>query len=317
MRWTTKARIQRVLSTMPAGSHAYYLLQRCFGNFRHFSVATKVQQGVACIAYLNQLGHDIDGWRTVEIGTGWTPIIPIVFWINGQRQCDTYDVAPLLKRGLFFQTIQQLVANPIALTPEPLSPAKRAAVSDKLRRLRNASLLAPSVAKTLHECGICYHPQQDAAHTSLPDGSVDLVFSNVVLEHVPLGDVHRLFAEAHRILRPNGFMAHLIDPSDHFSHGDNAISPINFLRFSSREFDRYNTRFLYQNRVRAGAWRGLIEQHGFTIDIWDCVVNPAALDGLGSLPIHHDFAGVDPEDLCTTAVWVIARRRSDGGVEES
>jgi SAM-dependent methyltransferase len=234
-----------------------------------------------------------------------------VFWINGQQQCDTFDVAPLLKRELFFQTLQQLSANPSALTPQPATAGKRAEVSDRLRRLHNSSLVAPSVANTLHQCGIRYHPQHDAASTSLPDGSVDLVFSNVVLEHVPVTDVHRLFAEARRILRPNGYMAHLIDPSDHFSHGDAAISPVNFLRFSARQFARYNTSFMFQNRLRAGRWRELIEQHGFAIDIWDCVVNQQALDRIAELPLDRDFLGVDPEDLCTTAVWVVARRPAD------
>lgn len=308
MKWTTKARIQRVLSDLPGGPRIYYRLQRSFGNFRNFSVASKVKQGVACIAYLNQLGQQLDGWATVEIGTGWSPIIPIVFWINGQRQCDTFDVAPLLKRELFFQTLQQLAANPIALAPQPMSPEKRAAVTDKLRRLRNSSVIEPSVANALHQCGIRYHPQCDAAQTGLPDGSVDLVFSNVVLEHVPVIEVHRLFAEARRILRPNGYMAHLIDPSDHFSHGDAAISPINFLRFSRSEFSRYNTSFMYQNRIRAGAWRDLIEQHGFEIEVWDCVVNDKALSALPDLPLHQEFDALDPRDLCTTAVWVVARR---------
>lgn len=308
MKWTTKAAIQRLLNNAPMGPTAYYLGQRTFGNFRRFSVTSKVRQAVCCLSYLNGLGEDIEGWHAMEIGTGWTPIIPLVFWLNGLRTCDTYDVAPLMKRKLFFETIRQLSEDPRAVVPQPASAAKRASVADKLRRLVNAAAFAPSVAHVLHECGIRYHAKRDAADTALPSNSVDLVFSNVVLEHVPLASVHRLFAEAYRVLRPNGYMVHLIDPSDHFSHGDASISPVNFLRFSEREFARYNTSFLFQNRIRASAWRTLITDHSFSIRVWDCVVNEKALQLLPSLPVDKAFAGLPPEDLCTTAIWVVATR---------
>jgi len=308
VKWTTKAAIQRLMSHLPMGGDVYYFGQRSVGNFRKFSILSKARQAVRCLEYLNALGEDIEGWHAVEIGTGWTPIIPLVFWLNGLGTCDTYDIAPLMKRGLFFETIRQLSEDPRAVVPQPASAAKRADVADKLRRLANAGAVAPSVSNVLHGCGIRYHAQHDASDTALPPGSVDLVFSNVVLEHVPVAAVHRLLAEAHRVLRPDGYMAHLIDPSDHFSHGDASISPVNFLRFSEQDFARYNTRFLFQNRLRASEWRTLITDHSFTIRVWDCVVNEKAMQMLPSLPIDKAFAHLSPEDLCTTAIWVVAKR---------
>jgi hypothetical protein len=133
------------------------------------------------------------------------------------------------------------------------------------------------------------------------------VFSNVVLEHVPISEVHRLFNEAARILRPTGYMVHLIDPSDHFSHTDPSVSAVNFLRFSEQEFQKYNSRFLYQNRIRASHWRGLIHQHGFEVAYWRARVDADALQRLSTVPIDPSFAPLTPEDLCTTAIWVVAR----------
>lgn len=308
MRWTTKARIQRVLSTAPGGQRIYYTGQRWFGNFKRFSVASKVAQGVACINHLNSLGESIDGWHTVEIGTGWTPIIPLLFWANGQEACDTFDISALFTRELFWKTLEQLAANPRSAIPNLASAALQQRVLERIRALNNSARTQSSAACVLHQCGIRYHPQTDAASTKLPDGSVDLVFSNVVLEHVPVAEVDRLFTEARRILRPNGYMAHLIDPSDHFSHGDASISPVNFLRFSEAEFASYNSRFLFQNRLRASAWRRLVERHHFTIRCWDATVNQQALHGLPALPLDDAFRDMAPEDLCTTAVWVVAQR---------
>lgn len=308
MRWTTKARIQRLLSGAPGGQRLYYIGQRWCGNFKRFSVASKVSQGVACLDHLNSLGEDIDGWHTVEIGTGWTPIIPLVFWANGQAECNTFDVTPLLKHKLFIETVTQLAANPLAAVPRAAPAVTRQQVSERIRLVNNSIRIGASAAHVLHRCGIRYHPGTDAARTRLAPASADLVFSNVVLEHVPAEAIDRMFAEAYRVLRPNGYMAHLIDPSDHFSHGDASISPVNFLRFSEEEFAPYNTKFLFQNRLRASAWRRLIEQHQFRIRIWETTVNERALKELKALPLDPAFAGLAPDDLCTTAIWVVAQR---------
>jgi hypothetical protein len=129
-----------------------------------------------------------------------------------------------------------------------------------------------------------------------------------VLEHVPLTEVHRLFDKAWRMLRPNGYMLHLIDPSDHFSHSDRSVTAINFLRFSEDQFARFNSPFLFQNRMRASAWRSLIESHQFEITTWRARVDDAALSRLPMLPIDESFRHLSAEDLCTTAIWVLAKR---------
>jgi hypothetical protein len=134
------------------------------------------------------------------------------------------------------------------------------------------------------------------------------VFSNAVLEHVPVPEVQRLLVESARILRPNGYMVHLIDPGDHFSYADPSVSPINFLRFSEREFAKYNSAFMYQNRLRAPEWRDLIQHHRFEILHWRGSLDAHALRALPSLPLYRSFSHFSPEDLCTTVIWVIAKR---------
>ena len=110
------------------------------------------------------------------------------------------------------------------------------------------------------------------------------------------------------MLRAGGYMVHLIDPSDHYSHSDHSLSAVNFLRFSEEQFARFNNSFLYQNRLRASQWRQLIEQHQFAIVLWHAVTDLDARRALASLPIDRAFSGMSEDDLCTTAIWVVARR---------
>jgi SAM-dependent methyltransferase len=308
MKWTTKALIQRALAAVPAGHIVYYLGQRSLGGLRHFTIDSKVTQGVSLLRSLFDIGEDVEGVHAVEIGTGWAPVVPLLFWAYGQRRCDTYDVSALLKDHLVLSTVDQLTQRKDPVLAATADPTRRERVTARLRQV--GALAAPQrrARDILDACGIHYHGPADAARTALADRSVDLVYSNVVLEHVPPPEIDRLFREAYRILRPNACMVHLIDPSDHFAHSDASISPINFLRFSDAEFVKYNSVFLFQNRLRAPTWRHLIERHGFQISYWRRSIDQQALECLSTLGIDEAFAPMTPEDLCTTAIWVVARR---------
>ena len=68
--------------------------------------------------------------------------------------------------------------------------------------------------------------------TSIPSGSVDLVLSSSVLEHV--SDPDSLFKELHRVLSANGSMLHLVDYRDHFFK-----YPYHFLQFNKTTWNRW------------------------------------------------------------------------------
>jgi SAM-dependent methyltransferase len=60
--------------------------------------------------------------------------------------------------------------------------------------------------------------QRDAARTGLPDASVDVVTSTMLLHEMPPAHVRATLAEAHRVLAPGGIMVHLdfLPPEDEF-----------------------------------------------------------------------------------------------------
>lgn len=99
-------------------------------------------------------------------------------------------------------------------------------------------------------------PLADAA---LDDGSIDLLFSNSVLEHVL--DVESVLAEMARIIRPGGLAVHAIDGYDHrYYQQPNSINPHAFL------FDDSGARMLHGcNRIRPLQFAPLFELAGFEI----------------------------------------------------
>lgn len=308
MRWTTKALIQRFLSSVPLGEKTYFVGQRLAGGFRQFRIDGKIHQGQRLLKCLNQAGADLNGKNVVEVGTGWSPIVPLLFWLYGQGECTTFDTSKYLKDKLVIETARQIVNTPSAqLTPDK-NPSS-------LAFAERQGLLSILVGKNacakdiLDVAQICYRAPADASKTEFDDESVDIVYSNTVLEHVPLAEIHGLFDESHRILKPGGSILHLIDLSDHFYHGDSSITSINFLQFSETKFAKYNSRFLFQNRLRASAWREIIQSHGFEIVCWQVRVNEKAMKELPSLELDDAFSDLSAEDLCTSSVCVVANRK--------
>ena len=58
---------------------------------------------------------------------------------------------------------------------------------------------------------------------------MDLITSNNVFEHVPIGALIELFAEAKRLLRPGGHVLHCVNCGDHYAYADKSITQINYL----------------------------------------------------------------------------------------
>jgi SAM-dependent methyltransferase len=308
MKWTTKAFIQRILSHSQFGEPLYYLGQRYVGGFRHFTIEDKLWQGMRLLECVAANGVTIEGIRTVEIGTGWSPIIPLLFSLNGQRECHTYDTARLLKNSLVIKAVKEFRSSgqSVLIGREDATRCERFEMRKQmLQKQINAK---SSASEILESCGIYYHAPSNAASTGLADGSVDLLYSNAVLEHVPESEIHRLFAEAHRILHPGGYMVHLIDLNDHFSYSDPEISTINFLQFSEESFARYNSQFTYQNRLRAPAWHRIFLDHGFEITSWQARVDEKVLQRLPLINLHKSFKQFSAEELCTSLICVLARR---------
>jgi ubiquinone/menaquinone biosynthesis C-methylase UbiE len=113
--------------------------------------------------------------------------------------------------------------------------------------------------------------QRDAARTGLPDESVDVVTSTMLLHEMPPAHVRATLAEAYRVLAPGGIMVHLdfLPPDDeflawlHFGHAKRNNEP-------------------YMTTLAAMDVGGAIEAVGFRdVEISDFEEAPGALEQSG------------------------------------
>lgn len=296
MKWTRRAAIQRILARVPGGRTFYYQIgQKRLGQLRSSDnfLRQKISNGKELLGILGQAGGTVEGKATVEIGTGNVPIIPLVFWLEGHQTCVTVDRARILDP-------QQTIANARKLTQHSIGKAERR------HALQQITLESPDIHKIMALTNISYQIGHDP-FAKIPAKSADVVYTNTVLEHVPAQEIRELLAQTRRILRPSGHTIHLIDTSDHFSHDDPHITSINFLRFSPEEFDKYQSWFLYQNRMRPYEYRRLFEEAGFKIVLWKITAHIQALERLPRQDLHPAFSNLEAEELTATVVYVVAQ----------
>ena len=311
MRWRRKALIQRACALAPGGDALYQQIQRRFGRLSD-DPFRRLPRHAAMMRRLAGMGFSVDGGRCLEIGTGHLPVAPVAFALLGAAEVVTVDLHRRLNAELTAAMLRRLTADDrIAELYDGLVPAD--ALAERLGVLRG--LHGKPVPRILDRLGIQYVAPGDAARLPDKDGSFHLSFSMTVFEHVTPDALDELLAESHRLLDPDGFAAHLIDPSDHFAHQDPAIPRINFLRFSEREWRRWGgNEFSYCNRLRASQLERAFTDVGFHIERCDKTVDEQCRAALNAgFPLHEDFRQFTPADLCTTELEVYARPRSAAG----
>jgi hypothetical protein len=175
-------------------------------------------------------------------------------------------------------------------------------------RLKRLTSFAGSTDQLLDMIAVRYMSPVDAATLPLQSHTMDFHISNTVLEHIPRDTLIRILQEGARVTRSEGLFVHIIDLSDHFSHADSSISPVNFLRFNEQEWNRLaGNRFMYQNRLRAGDYAEIFRESGLSILDIESKIDRAALQDIGDASIIDErFRGRPSEELATVELCVVA-----------
>ena len=140
---------------------------------------------------------------------------------------------------------------------------------DLTSRLRSMGLSPPqitansTVEDTLQICNANYMTSGLVSLKAIPDNSIDIIFSQAVLEHVRKQDFFQLLLECRRILKPGGICSHQVDLKDHLG------GSLNHLRFheSIWESPLFAKSGFYTNRIRYDQMVELFKKAGFNVDV--------------------------------------------------
>ncbi|MGG5887638.1 class I SAM-dependent methyltransferase [Falsiroseomonas sp. HC035] len=253
----------------------------------HYCITNGLEQIVA----LRRAGFDVRGKSVLEFGTGWLPLIPLLFHLAGAARLTLTDIDRLMD--------DQTIARARAIVRGRMDD-----IAAALGQPRDA-LLARLDVPMAYEYLV---PWDAAAH---PAGSMDLVISRATFEHVPEAQIAFFLRQFHRILRPGGMTTHLVDNSDHWQHRDPALSRINFLRFEDGDpvwkLGQFNPQ-AFQNRLRHDDYIRLLEDAGFELRAALGEPDPKCLADLATLPLAARFRGRPPRDLAVLISLFVAQK---------
>jgi SAM-dependent methyltransferase len=299
--------IQKVLSYVPGGGQLHYALQRSAGGLKDFAreCDVKVDDWRLMMGHFRTAKLPLAGATLLEMGTGWYPTFPFCLYLAGATRVVTLDLNWHLKPELTIVLADRLAAH------VPLIARESGRDVDDVSAQQIALYCALRGGASIREAtrGVVeYRAPADASATGLPDASVDIVFSNSVLEHVPPAVIKACFAEAMRIIRPGGVVFHSVNCGDHYAYADPRIHQLHYLRFSEAAWNKWNNAFLYQNRLRAVDFVEMAKRAGLTIEIDTSHPHPKRLRQLDSIHVDSSFSRYTREQLAITSIDFLGRK---------
>lgn len=192
----------------------------------------------------------IEGKVCLELGAGWVLTHALVCHLLGARRVIACDIAPLARLEALIPAIEQAIP---CIPRDTLAPfSSHARVRERFDRLRSIRRFTFPVLKDL---GIEYRSPVDLAREPLGE-RVDFIYSNSVLEHVPVVDVPRFLANVTADLGPGGTMLHSVHLED---HRDSEREPFAFLAIPQAEYPP-TLESLHGNRIRFSQWSRHFEE---------------------------------------------------------
>ncbi|MBK6932972.1 MAG: class I SAM-dependent methyltransferase [Saprospirales bacterium] len=293
-KWVLKAIVQKTISYLPFAQRINYVFQKY------------VTQGVQLSdAYFeDRLEHarqHITAWEryaggappryTLELGTGWYPVVPVALFLYGAEDIRTVDVTLLTDARHIHTTIKKFVACADAGKLESFLHY----VPERMKTLRQ--LAAPGDPPGMEALTRALHIRYvvgDARRLPVDAASVDLIHSNNTFEHIYPEILLDILREFRRVARPGGLQSHFIDLSDHFAHFDPSITIYHFLRFAPAVWKWIDNSVQPLNRLRITDYRRLYREAGIPVTAEN--LRPGQPELLRNLPVHPVFLQNTPEE---------------------
>ena len=277
--WWGKIGAKLVLSRLPFG---YAPWQR-LGLFRHGQMDTSDYAIAVFNSHADRAGlaARLRDRVILELGPGDSLATAVIAATYGAR-------AVLVDTGAYAR-----------FNPAPYHSLQRELES---RGLRPPDLSGcTSLPAILERCAARYLTDGLASLREVESGSIDLLFSQAVLEHVRYKEFLATLHECRRVLRPGGISSHQVDLRDHLG------GALNNLRFSEAtwESEFFASSGFYTNRIRYSRMLELFERAGFSVECTD-------VQRWGALPtprrvLSKEFAAIADEDLLVSAFDVLLR----------
>ena len=302
-KWIIKAIVQKFISYLPNSNKINYLFQKY------------VTKGVILSDeyFTDRLGHGIQHINahkqhknftfnsTLEIGTGWYPVVPVAMFLAGANKIVTVDITHLTNVNKVFTTLKMFVdyqkANKL--------PKEIIIIEERFKKIESLinNTQAYTLDQLLSELNISYL-NCDARKLPFEKESFDLIHSNNTFEHIYEPILEGILKEFKRVLKTGGLMSHFIDMSDHFAHADHSITIYNYLKYTEQQWKRIDNDVQPQNRMRICQYRDLYKK--LSINIIEENLRPGNIEEVKSTKLSQPFNQFKIEDVAVSHGYIVS-----------
>ena len=306
-KWHLKAVIQKTISFMPNGHKINHWFQKnitkgvYLGDEYFYDRLEHVKHHVAAF---NKFCGSIEGKKTLELGTGWYPVIPFSFFLSGAAEINTLDISNLTNKEKLKDTIGRFIEliEEDRLKDYIVAKPERVAI---LQEVHN-NFDSLSFDAILSKLQINYLIVDARKVQHLADQSIDLVHSNNTFEHVYPEILKDILKEFKRLVKTDGLQSHFVDMSDHFAHFDKSINIYNFLQYSNKAWDTMIDNSIQpQNRWRFAQFVALYKS--LDIPLTDTEIRAGDIEAVKSLKIHPDFSNFNTKELAISHCYLYSK----------
>jgi ubiquinone/menaquinone biosynthesis C-methylase UbiE len=295
-KWIQKAIVQKIVSYLPYSKNINYFFQKYVTkgeNLNDEYFLDRLGHAKEHLHCYNKFTGNAFPSTSLEIGTGWYPIVPISMFLVGSDKIYSVDISLLTSKERIAMTLEKFVEchNTGKLKEYIDYKNDRFEVIESiLSNLEKHDL--EQILKTLKITYII----EDARKLSLADNSIDLVNSNNTFEHIYPEILIPILKEFNRVVKKqNGVMSHFIDMSDHFAHLDKTINIYNFLQFTDKQWKLIDNSIQPQSRIRIFDYKKIYED--LKIPISELSFRKGNMDELKSVKLSPSLAHYSLDEI--------------------
>lgn len=295
-KWKQKAIVQKTISYLPFGQKINYFFQKYVTKGENLDDEYFLDRLNHAKEHINNYqkfsGNSIPQ-STLEIGTGWYPIVPISLFLIGSENIYSVDISMLTSKERIKTTLKKFLEchNDCKLSLYiNFKPEKFEIIKTILTDLEKLDL-----NQILNQLKITYIIE-DARKLSLLDNSIDLVNSNNTFEHIYPEILIPILKEFKRVVKKNnGVMSHFIDMSDHFAHFDKTINIYNYLQFTDKQWAWIDNSIQPQSRIRIYDYMKIYND--LKIPISELTFRKGNIEELKSIKLSSSYKNISMEEI--------------------